>query len=267
MHHFSLSPVWLHFLPKLRHVQTLNVSLFLLWLQSPSANPWKDPALDKLSLFCEESRSVYDWVPSITLPERWSMFPTMTLHYDEDDWKKVKELSFTRGCWAFLKPHTSGLKRLWLQPPCTTLAAFWVSKLVLDYPPRGRGPSSEVWTGDMGCRWSLAKSSDGHWERFFSWGLHCNSAREDEKFWPSYCPESEAAGCCTERVTEMETVQEMDRGKWQGWAEQGRCWSTWWYLKMSKWTFLIQCSHQEVLGLSRDFACKSWFELCLQKWH
>ncbi|KAL7391285.1 hypothetical protein ABVT39_007162 [Epinephelus coioides] len=37
---------------------------------SPSANPWKDPALDKLSLFCEESRSVYDWVPTITLPER-----------------------------------------------------------------------------------------------------------------------------------------------------------------------------------------------------
>ncbi|NP_001288109.1 uncharacterized protein LOC103396969 [Cynoglossus semilaevis] len=37
---------------------------------SPSANPWKDPALDKLSLFCEESRSVYDWVPSITLPKR-----------------------------------------------------------------------------------------------------------------------------------------------------------------------------------------------------
>lgn len=42
----------------------------LFLLQSPSANPWKDPALDKLSLFCEESRSVYDWVPTITLPER-----------------------------------------------------------------------------------------------------------------------------------------------------------------------------------------------------
>lgn len=38
--------------------------------QSPSANPWKNPALDKLSLFCEESRSVCDWVPTITLPER-----------------------------------------------------------------------------------------------------------------------------------------------------------------------------------------------------
>uniref|UniRef100_A0AAZ1WV34 Ribosomal protein L7Ae/L30e/S12e/Gadd45 domain-containing protein n=1 Tax=Oreochromis aureus TaxID=47969 RepID=A0AAZ1WV34_OREAU len=37
---------------------------------SPSANPWKDPALDKLSVFCEERRSVYDWVPTITLPER-----------------------------------------------------------------------------------------------------------------------------------------------------------------------------------------------------
>uniref|UniRef100_A0A8C4Z6H1 Growth arrest and DNA-damage-inducible, gamma a n=1 Tax=Gadus morhua TaxID=8049 RepID=A0A8C4Z6H1_GADMO len=37
---------------------------------SPSANPWKDPSLDKLSLFCEERRSMYDWVPTITLPER-----------------------------------------------------------------------------------------------------------------------------------------------------------------------------------------------------
>ncbi|XP_076005651.1 growth arrest and DNA-damage-inducible, gamma a [Genypterus blacodes] len=37
---------------------------------SPSADPWKDPSLDKLGLFCEESRSVYDWVPAITLPER-----------------------------------------------------------------------------------------------------------------------------------------------------------------------------------------------------
>lgn len=45
-------------------------SVLLLLLQSPSANPWKDPALDKLSLFCEESRSAYDWVPTITLPER-----------------------------------------------------------------------------------------------------------------------------------------------------------------------------------------------------
>lgn len=48
---------------------TLNISPLFLF-QSPSANPWKDPALDKLSLFCEESRSAYDWVPSITLPER-----------------------------------------------------------------------------------------------------------------------------------------------------------------------------------------------------
>lgn len=46
------------------------MSLPLPSLQSPSANPWKDPALDKLSLFCEESRSAYDWVPTITLPER-----------------------------------------------------------------------------------------------------------------------------------------------------------------------------------------------------
>ncbi|KAM6965630.1 growth arrest and DNA-damage-inducible, gamma a [Aplochiton taeniatus] len=37
---------------------------------SPSAEPWKDPALEKLSLFCEESHSVHDWVPTIPLPER-----------------------------------------------------------------------------------------------------------------------------------------------------------------------------------------------------
>lgn len=47
-----------------------HLPFFFFVFQSPSANPWKDPALDKLSLFCEESRSVYDWVPTITLPER-----------------------------------------------------------------------------------------------------------------------------------------------------------------------------------------------------
>lgn len=40
-----------------------------LSLQNPNEDAWKDPALEKLSLFCEESRSVNDWVPSITLPE------------------------------------------------------------------------------------------------------------------------------------------------------------------------------------------------------
>ncbi|XP_062310940.1 growth arrest and DNA-damage-inducible, gamma a isoform X1 [Osmerus eperlanus] len=37
---------------------------------TPSAETWKDPALDKLSAFCEESRSLCDWVPTITLPAR-----------------------------------------------------------------------------------------------------------------------------------------------------------------------------------------------------
>ncbi|KAB0396471.1 hypothetical protein E2I00_005205, partial [Balaenoptera physalus] len=37
--------------------------------QNPNEDAWKDPALEKLSLFCEESRSVNDWVPNITLPE------------------------------------------------------------------------------------------------------------------------------------------------------------------------------------------------------
>ncbi|XP_035628295.1 growth arrest and DNA damage-inducible protein GADD45 gamma-like [Oncorhynchus keta] len=31
---------------------------------------WEDPALEKLHLFCEESRSLNDWVPEITLPKR-----------------------------------------------------------------------------------------------------------------------------------------------------------------------------------------------------
>lgn len=45
-------------------------SLALFFLQSPDVDSWKDPALDKLRLFCEESRGVYDWVPTIVLPER-----------------------------------------------------------------------------------------------------------------------------------------------------------------------------------------------------
>lgn len=44
-------------------------SFFFFFSQNPSEDAWKDPALEKLGLFCEESRNVNDWVPTITLPE------------------------------------------------------------------------------------------------------------------------------------------------------------------------------------------------------
>ncbi|KAJ7335624.1 hypothetical protein JRQ81_013565 [Phrynocephalus forsythii] len=43
--------------------------LHCILITNPNEDAWKDPALDKLSLFCEESRNVNDWVPNITLPE------------------------------------------------------------------------------------------------------------------------------------------------------------------------------------------------------
>ncbi|KAM6985228.1 growth arrest and DNA damage-inducible protein GADD45 gamma-like [Aplochiton taeniatus] len=39
-------------------------------ITNPSDGLWEDPALEKLHLFCEQSRSLGDWVPEITLPER-----------------------------------------------------------------------------------------------------------------------------------------------------------------------------------------------------
>lgn len=82
----------------------------LLQLQSPSANPWKDPALDKLSVFCEERRSVYDWVPTITLPERWSDTPLKLLHMIMMMMKrKSRSWASAGGPHAFL-PHMSGLR-------------------------------------------------------------------------------------------------------------------------------------------------------------
>ncbi|XP_055036474.1 growth arrest and DNA damage-inducible protein GADD45 gamma [Misgurnus anguillicaudatus] len=39
-------------------------------ITNPADDSWEDPALEKLHLFCEESRSYNDWVPEITLPER-----------------------------------------------------------------------------------------------------------------------------------------------------------------------------------------------------
>ncbi|KAA0719998.1 Growth arrest and DNA damage-inducible protein GADD45 gamma [Triplophysa tibetana] len=39
-------------------------------ITNPTDGSWEDPALEKLHLFCEESRSYNDWVPEITLPER-----------------------------------------------------------------------------------------------------------------------------------------------------------------------------------------------------
>ncbi|XP_061119320.1 growth arrest and DNA damage-inducible protein GADD45 gamma-like isoform X1 [Conger conger] len=42
----------------------------VLITQNPAEGSWQDPALEKLHLFCEESRSLNEWVPEITLPER-----------------------------------------------------------------------------------------------------------------------------------------------------------------------------------------------------
>lgn len=53
------------------HLHVILISLLLFFFsKSPSADSWKDSALERLGLFCEESRNVYEWVPTITLPER-----------------------------------------------------------------------------------------------------------------------------------------------------------------------------------------------------
>lgn len=44
--------------------------LHCILITNPNENAWKDPALEKLHTFCEESRASNEWVPSITLPER-----------------------------------------------------------------------------------------------------------------------------------------------------------------------------------------------------
>ncbi|XP_061208144.1 growth arrest and DNA damage-inducible protein GADD45 gamma [Neopsephotus bourkii] len=38
-------------------------------IMNPSEEGWKDPALEKLNSFCEASRNVNDWVPTVPLPE------------------------------------------------------------------------------------------------------------------------------------------------------------------------------------------------------
>ncbi|KAK1788341.1 hypothetical protein P4O66_016783 [Electrophorus voltai] len=39
-------------------------------ITNPSESSCEDPALEKLHMFCEESRSYNEWVPEITLPAR-----------------------------------------------------------------------------------------------------------------------------------------------------------------------------------------------------
>ncbi|CDQ64139.1 unnamed protein product [Oncorhynchus mykiss] len=39
-------------------------------ITNPADGSWEDAALEKLHLFCEESHSLNDWVPEITLLER-----------------------------------------------------------------------------------------------------------------------------------------------------------------------------------------------------
>ncbi|PWA30152.1 hypothetical protein CCH79_00021115, partial [Gambusia affinis] len=46
------------------------LTLLLSLQQNPADGSWEDPALEKLHLFCEESRRLNDWVPEISLPER-----------------------------------------------------------------------------------------------------------------------------------------------------------------------------------------------------
>ncbi|NXC30070.1 GA45G protein, partial [Campylorhamphus procurvoides] len=43
--------------------------LHCILITSPNEEGWKDPALEKLNLFCEERRNVNDWVPTVTFPE------------------------------------------------------------------------------------------------------------------------------------------------------------------------------------------------------
>ncbi|KAF0031233.1 growth arrest and DNA-damage-inducible, gamma b, tandem duplicate 1 [Scophthalmus maximus] len=38
-------------------------------ITNPADGSWEDPALEKLHLFCEESRRLNDWVPEVSLPE------------------------------------------------------------------------------------------------------------------------------------------------------------------------------------------------------
>ncbi|EMP36286.1 Growth arrest and DNA damage-inducible protein GADD45 gamma [Chelonia mydas] len=67
--------VRLHDIPKLADIVGPNEEsgeprdLHCILITNPNEDAWKDPALEKLNLFCEESRNVNDWVPTITLPE------------------------------------------------------------------------------------------------------------------------------------------------------------------------------------------------------
>uniref|UniRef100_A0A8C8VJD8 Growth arrest and DNA damage-inducible protein GADD45 gamma n=1 Tax=Pelusios castaneus TaxID=367368 RepID=A0A8C8VJD8_9SAUR len=67
--------VRLHDIPKLADIVGPSEEsgeprdLHCILITNPNEDTWKDPALEKLNLFCEESRNVNDWVPTITLPE------------------------------------------------------------------------------------------------------------------------------------------------------------------------------------------------------
>ncbi|MGH0117681.1 UNVERIFIED_CONTAM: hypothetical protein FKN15_041873 [Acipenser sinensis] len=81
--HFTLIQVlisdWLRFWSILMSLANLKMCIALssryvsfkhdLIISNPSEDRFEDPALEKLSLFCEECRSFNEWVPAITLPE------------------------------------------------------------------------------------------------------------------------------------------------------------------------------------------------------
>lgn len=71
--------------PFVRLVVPALLTLLLSLQQNPADGSWEDPALEKLHLFCEESRRLNDWVPEISLPERWT--GSLPLTWSVHPWK------------------------------------------------------------------------------------------------------------------------------------------------------------------------------------
>ncbi|XP_027026874.1 growth arrest and DNA-damage-inducible, gamma a [Tachysurus fulvidraco] len=71
----NINIVHVHDIERLAHtvsdaVTSDNGDAHCVLVRRPSEAAWKDTGLEKLTVFCEERRSVCEWVPTVTLPER-----------------------------------------------------------------------------------------------------------------------------------------------------------------------------------------------------
>lgn len=140
-------------------------TFFFSLLQNPNEDGWKDPALEKLNFFCEESRNVNDWVPTITLPEWWWPSALGRLKPLLHSQRGVGSPKCATSCWF----HGLAWSRDWIK--VTQTGMQWA----LTEEKEEKNSSPHQWAS-VGC--SCGGEADIPW----NWNKYCKFPGREELF-------------------------------------------------------------------------------------